>query len=46
MTFRDRIGVDLGELNSIEDGLAAAVRHGIRYLDLKIDIAQIGRAHV
>ena len=39
MTFRDRIGVDLGELNSIEDGLAAAVRHGIRYLDLKIDIA-------
>lgn len=39
MNFKDRIGVDLGQRNRIEDGLAAAVEHGIRYLDLKIDVA-------
>jgi sugar phosphate isomerase/epimerase len=39
MNFKDRIGVDLGQRNKIEDGLAAAVAHGIRYLDLKIDVA-------
>jgi sugar phosphate isomerase/epimerase len=38
-SLRDRIGVDLGQRNKIEDGLAAAVKHGIRYLDLKIDVA-------
>ena len=39
MGLRDRIGIDLGRKNKIEDGLAAAVEHGIRYLDLKIDVA-------
>jgi sugar phosphate isomerase/epimerase len=39
MNFIDRIGVDLGQRNKIEDGLAAAVKHGVRYLDLKIDVA-------
>lgn len=37
--LRERIGVDLGQRNKIEDGLAAAVEHGIKYLDLKIDVA-------
>ncbi len=39
MNLRDRIGVDLGQRNKIEDGLAAAVTHGIKFLDLKIDVA-------
>ncbi|MCC2689614.1 MAG: hypothetical protein K0S21_2417, partial [Rhizobiaceae bacterium] len=39
MSLRERIGVDLGQRNKIEDGLDAAVKHGIRYLDLKIDVA-------
>jgi len=39
MNFKDRIGVDLGQRNKIEDGLAAAVKHDIRFLDLKIDVA-------
>ena len=39
MDFRERIGVDLGQRNKIEDGLAAAAEHGVRYLDLKIDVA-------
>ncbi len=38
-SFRDRIGIDLGQRNRIEDGVAAAIQHGIRYLDLKIDVA-------
>lgn len=37
--LKQRIGVDLGQRNRIEDGLAAAVEHGIRYLDIKIDVA-------
>jgi hydroxypyruvate isomerase len=39
MDLRDRIGVDLGQRCKIEDGLAAAVEHGIRYLDVKVDVA-------
>ena len=39
MGLRERIGVDLGQRCKIEDGLAAAVQHGIRYLDVKIDVA-------
>jgi sugar phosphate isomerase/epimerase len=38
-TLRDRIGIDLGQKNKIEDGIAAAIAHGVRYLDLKIDVA-------
>jgi sugar phosphate isomerase/epimerase len=38
-TLRDRIGIDLGQRNKIEDGIAAAIAHGVRYLDLKIDVA-------
>jgi sugar phosphate isomerase/epimerase len=39
VTLRDRIGIDLGQRNKIEDGLDAAILHGVRYLDLKIDVA-------
>jgi sugar phosphate isomerase/epimerase len=37
--LRQRIGVDLGQRVRIEDGLAAAVTHQIRYVDVKIDSA-------
>lgn len=39
MSLRDRIGIDLGQRIRIEDGLAAAIAHGVKYLDLKIDVA-------
>ena len=39
MTLRDRIGIDLGQKNKIEDGIKAAIAHGVRILDLKIDVA-------
>jgi len=38
MDFRQRIGVDVGRRAKIEDGIAAAIEHDVRYLDLKIDI--------
>jgi sugar phosphate isomerase/epimerase len=39
MNLRDRIGVDIGKRSRIEEGLAMAVDHGVRFVDLKIDIA-------
>jgi sugar phosphate isomerase/epimerase len=39
MSLRDRIGIDLGQKNKIEDGVKAAIAHGVRILDLKIDVA-------
>ncbi len=39
MDLRDRIGVDLGRRAKIEDGIQAAAEHGIKYLDIKIDVA-------
>jgi sugar phosphate isomerase/epimerase len=39
MTLRERIGIDLGQRNRIEDGVKAAIAHGVRFLDLKIDVA-------
>lgn len=38
MSIRDRIGVDLGVRSNIEDGIAKAIEHGVKYLDIKIDI--------
>lgn len=38
-SLRERIGIDLGQRNKIEDGLAAAVKHDVKYLDLKVDVA-------
>ncbi len=37
-SLRERIGIDLGQTAKIEDGIEAAVRHGIKYLDLKVDV--------
>jgi sugar phosphate isomerase/epimerase len=39
MTLRDRIGIDLGRRSKIEDGIATAVRHGVKWIDVKIDVA-------
>jgi sugar phosphate isomerase/epimerase len=39
MNLRDRIGVDLGRRIRIEDGIAAAARHGVKWIDVKIDVA-------
>jgi len=39
MNLRDRIGVDVGRRAKIEDGIDAAVKHGVRFLDVKIDVA-------
>ncbi|MBS7543824.1 sugar phosphate isomerase/epimerase family protein [Ancylobacter oerskovii] len=39
MSFIERIGVDVGRRARIEDGIQQAIAHGIRYLDLKIDVA-------
>jgi hydroxypyruvate isomerase len=39
MSLRDRIGLDLGRRSRLEEGLAAAVQHGVRWLDVKIDVA-------
>jgi sugar phosphate isomerase/epimerase len=39
MKLRERIGVDVGRRAKIEDGIDAAVKHGIRFLDVKIDVA-------
>lgn len=39
MTLRDRIGIDLGQRNRIEDGIEAAIANGVRFLDLKVDVA-------
>ena len=37
--LRNKIGIDFGQRNKIEDGIEVAIRHGVRFLDLKIDVA-------
>lgn len=39
MTFKDRIGVDLGRRMPIEDGIAWAAKAGVRYIDVQLDMA-------
>jgi sugar phosphate isomerase/epimerase len=39
MSFAERIGIDVGKRARIEDGIQTAIQNGIKYLDLKIDIA-------
>jgi sugar phosphate isomerase/epimerase len=39
MTFKDRIGIDLGRSIALEDGIAWAARHGVSYFDAQTDIA-------
>lgn len=40
MTLLDRIGIDLGRRIRLEDGIAWAAQHGVRYLDIQLDTAQ------
>ena len=37
MSIKERIGVDLGRKVALEDGVAWAARHGVRYIDCEID---------
>ena len=37
MDLKDRIGIDLGRKIRLEDGVAWAARHGVRYIDVEID---------
>src|ERR1700688_4648956 len=37
--LRNKIGIDFGQRNKIEDWIEVAIRHGVRFLDLKIDVA-------
>ena len=39
MNLRERIGVDLGRRSKIEDGIDVAAKHGIRFMDVKMDVA-------
>jgi sugar phosphate isomerase/epimerase len=39
MSLKDRIGVDIGRRAKLEDGIAWAVTHGVRYLDIQLDTA-------
>lgn len=36
-SIQDRIGVDLGRSMRLEDGIAWAVAHGVRYIDIQLD---------
>lgn len=38
MKLRERIGLDIGRRAKIEDGIEAAIKHGVRFLDVKIDV--------
>src|SRR5579884_3035505 len=37
MILRDRIGVDIGRKLGVEDAVAWAVRHAVRYIDVQLD---------
>jgi sugar phosphate isomerase/epimerase len=37
MALLDRIGIDLGRKIRLEDGIALAARHGVRYIDIQLD---------
>jgi sugar phosphate isomerase/epimerase len=39
MTLKDRIGIDLGRRIRLEEGIAWAAQHGVRYLDIQLDTA-------
>ena len=39
MALKDRIGVDIGRRAKLEDGIAWAVEHGVRYIDIQLDTA-------
>jgi sugar phosphate isomerase/epimerase len=37
MTLRDRIGIDVGRRLRLEDAVAWAAEHGVRYIDVQLD---------
>ena len=37
MTFKDRIGIDIGVKTSVEAGITWAAEHGVRYVDFRLD---------
>ena len=39
MTLRERVGIDLGGRRPVEEGLAWASAHGVRYLDVCLEAA-------
>ena len=39
MGIKDRIGVDIGRRARLEDGIAWAAKHGVRYIDIQLDTA-------
>ena len=39
MTLRDRIGIDVGRRLKLEDAVAWATRHQVRYIDIQLDTA-------
>jgi sugar phosphate isomerase/epimerase len=39
MALKDRIGIDIGRRAKLEDGIAWAAEHGVRYIDIQLDTA-------
>ena len=40
MSLRDRIGIDLGRKIRLEEGVALAASHGVRFIDVQLDTAE------
>ena len=39
MILKERIGIDLGRKKRLEDGIEWAAQHGVRFLDVELDVA-------
>lgn len=39
MGLKERIGIDIGRRAKLEDGIAWAAKHGVRYVDIQLDTA-------
>ncbi|HUP98627.1 MAG TPA: sugar phosphate isomerase/epimerase family protein [Usitatibacter sp.] len=39
MRLKERIGIDIGRRAKLEDGIAWAAKHGVRYIDIQLDTA-------
>ncbi len=39
MSFRDRIGIDIGRRMRLEDGIEWAAKNGVRHIDIQLDTA-------
>jgi sugar phosphate isomerase/epimerase len=40
LTLRDRIGIDLGRKIRLEEGIALAAAHGVRFIDVQLDTGE------